>query len=155
MSLLKAYLPEFLRDITMLGGSVFYLLLVIIVLVTGQIVLAVKLIAGFFLTFAVIIGFRFIYFKPRPAKENYHTFAEKIEASSFPSWHAARSFFVVLTLGMGSNALMLAFLLLLAALVCYSRIYLKKHDWIDVGGGVILGVMTYFIIGFLWYSKLP
>ncbi len=89
-------IPNIFRDLTALGGATFYALLVLLVLLLGEYRLALLLILGFLLTMIIVIGIRLFYFKPRPQKQEYHTFLERIDASSYPSWHTARAFFLAL-----------------------------------------------------------
>ncbi len=134
----------FFRDLTALGGTVFYLLVLISTLLLDEKTVALKLIGGFLFSFLVVVLIRLFYFKNRPQKEKYHTFPERIEASSFPSWHTARALFLALLFGsVGQSVGIALFLIVLAVLVMYSRIFLKKHDGIDVLGGIVLGIITF------------
>jgi len=136
----------FFRDITTVGGTVFYLLVLISTFLLDEKIVAFKLVLGFLFSFLIIVLIRLFYFKNRPQKEKYHTFPERIEASSFPSWHTARALFLALLFGsMGPSRTISIFLIILAVLVMYSRIFLKKHDGIDVLGGIVLGVITFWI----------
>ena len=59
---------------------------------------------------------------------------------SFPSHHALRSFIIAVIVGTDFPGLLL-FLLVMAASVSFSRIYLLKHYLSDVLVGVLLGIL--------------
>lgn len=101
---------------------------------------------GLIITFLVAVIIRLLYFKERPNKEPYTNLFEKIDASAFPSIHSARiSFLVLVFSSYFQNLLIITLLLIIGILVCYSRIYLRKHDFVDVVGGVIVGI----VLGYL------
>ena len=60
---------------------------------------------------------------------------------SFPSHHALRSFTIAVIIGSHFPRL-LSFLLVMAAIVSFSRIYLSKHYLSDVLAGGLLGVFV-------------
>ena len=60
---------------------------------------------------------------------------------SFPSHHALRSFIIAVVIGTEVPGL-LPFLLILAAIISFSRIYLSKHYLSDVLVGVFLGILS-------------
>jgi len=135
-----------MRDLTALGGTPFYLLLTLTILFIDQRIF-IDLIFGFIVTLVIVVGIRTFYFKSRPNKQKYNNFIEKIDASSFPSWHSARIIFLVFAL---TSFLHLRIIFgLIAVGVMYSRIYLKKHDSVDILGGVILGLVTFWLSTFL------
>ena len=133
---------DFWRDITTFGGAYFYFTLVLLFFAVGKTNFALKLTAGFFVIYFTAIIIRLFYFKNRPKKESYDNLLGKIDASSFPSVHSARVVFLALTLSEFSDSFQVKVSLLLfiiAGAVCYSRIAIKKHYWIDVNGGIFLG----------------
>ena len=140
------FIVDFWRDMTTLGGAAFYSVIMLTVLVLNQIPLFFKLLFGFLFTGAVVVIIRKIYFKNRPVKQEYHNQLEKIDAASFPSWHAARITFLALifTTFFMSSTLSIIFILI-TLITIYSRIYLRKHDWMDVLGGFALGLITFGI----------
>jgi len=84
--------------------------------------------------------------KKRPDGQTYHTLLEKIDAGSFPSLHASRTSLVYLTLFSNTdNIAMQVVFLLVIVLVILSRILLKKHFWIDVLGGFIIGLLIFLL----------
>ena len=150
----KIYLQKLVhilwRDITALGGTFFYIFITLLVGVIGKTEVLQKLALSFIITMIVIVGIRTFYFKPRPAKQSYHNYIERLDASSFPSWHTARAIILALFVGKSIQSLpVIIFLIAIALLVGYSRIYLRKHDYGDVLGGMVLGMGTYWIVGFI------
>ncbi len=138
---------EMIRDATSLGSTVMFVGLIIFTFLTGLISVSSQLLLGFLITFAVVIIIRMIYFKDRPRKQPHSNFVERIDASSFPSLHAARAVFIALVfIQHFSSRVMTVFLLAAAVLVIYSRIYLWKHDLWDVFGGIVLGGLTYWVV---------
>lgn len=134
------------RDFTAIGGAPFSAIVGLVVLSFKEYLLFQQLLIGFFITLFIVVVIRLIYFKNRPLKQRYNNLLEKIDASSFPSLHAARILFLTLTMAnFFKQKNVTIVLLIIAALISYSRIYLKKHDWIDVIAGLILGGATYFI----------
>ncbi|MBI2151801.1 phosphatase PAP2 family protein, partial [Candidatus Woesearchaeota archaeon] len=70
----------------------------------------------------------------------------KLDASSFPSWHTARALFLALIFSEKFNYFPLTvFLITITVIVAYSRLYLKKHDIIDVLGGIVLGGVSFWL----------
>ena len=146
----KKYLDILFRDLTTFGGAIFYALIVLLAFAFNQDTLAVNLMLGFVISLIILIPIRLLYFKNRPQKQTYSNFLERIDASSFPSWHTARIVFLAIAgIIYLKNTLLTIISIVLAILVCYSRIYLKKHDWIDLLGGIILGVLTFYLISLI------
>ncbi len=139
-------LATFFRDVTTFGGALFYILLAIAVGLFGEDALFWRLVWGFLITMVVVVGSRIVYFKSRPTRQTYTNFIEKLDASAFPSWHMARASFLAMILGAGQDWLLQGLLWMVALLVGYSRIYLKKHDYGDVLAGLVLGVVTGWLV---------
>ncbi len=133
------------RDITTFGGAIFYLTFVLVLFLVDQKNLSFTLLAGFISTLVITVIIRLLYFRERPRKQEFHNILERLDASSFPSLHAGRAVFLA---GVGisySPSLLFTLLCIVAgALIIYSRIHLKKHDWIDVLGGIVVGMGIYF-----------
>lgn len=134
------------QDITTLGGLAFYTLLTLFILTLGLTTIALKLVIGFIITYGISLLIRLLYFKKRPNNQKYKTIIERLDASSFPSIHAARItflglFFIILLDSIYTTILLLIIILL----VCYSRHHLKKHDIKDLLAGIILGIGTWSI----------
>lgn len=79
--------------------------------------------------------------RPLRAVEECRFLCEMLWARSFPSGHATTSFALAITAGTRHRA-WAAPLLLLAALIGYSRIYIGVHFPSDVLGGALLGAAT-------------
>lgn len=140
------FIQMIFRDFTTFGGIVFFAFVIAIAFLSREYNLFFKLLFGFVFTAVITVVIRLVYFKNRPAKQEYSNIIEKIDASSFPSLHTARVVFISLTfVNVVNNKFLGAFLLLMAAIVAYSRVYLKKHDLLDLAGGLILGVITYWL----------
>ena len=143
----KKYLDILFRDLTTFGGALFYALIVLLAFAFNQTALAVDLILGFLISLIILVPIRLFYFRDRPQKQTYSNFLERIDASSFPSWHTARIVLLAITaIFYFNNMLVNIISVVLAVLVGYSRIYLKKHDWMDLLGGLILAGVTYGIV---------
>ncbi len=134
---------EIFRDITTLGGFVFTSLLCLTLLVVEQYGLFFKTVVGLVLILLICIIIRLLYYKDRPRKQPHHNLIERIDASSFPSMHTARAFFLpIIFWHITPQVSFKIVLILLTITVTYSRIYLQKHDWIDVSAGAILGTIV-------------
>ena|SRR3989344_853868 len=137
---LKNYSRTIFTDITALGSLFFYGILLVFLLLFGLYRLSLLIFIGLVIIYLVVYLIRFIYFKERPDKQGHSTFLEKLDASSFPSLHAARTGFLFSVLGIPSNSISLWIVLgFLSLLVLYSRYYLKKHHFVDLVGGFIIG----------------
>ena len=138
-------LHEFFRDLTTFGGFTFYALMLIITLIWSR-PLFWSLFRGLLLVSTVVVLIRLFYFKERPKSQEYHNLIQKIDASSFPSLHTARIVFLAfMAYSIFHNQYVTMVAVLLAALVSYSRIYLQKHDWLDLVGGVVLGGIAWVV----------
>jgi len=137
------------QELTMLGGFIFYFLLLIFMLALQQLTLFYRLIFGFLFTFLIVLGIRSFYFKSRPNQQIYRNFIEKLDASSFPSLHTARVTFLALLFSFHLQQIYTTiFFSIIALLIIYSRVHLKKHDWKDLLGGIILGLITFWLSSF-------
>jgi membrane-associated phospholipid phosphatase len=103
------------------------------------------MLAGFVLIYTATIVIKTVYFKNRPVKFSYNSYIEKLDASSFPSLHASRTAFLGLVLSKYfSSYIFTAIMVVLILAIAYTRVYLKKHDFMDVSAGIILGILVYF-----------
>ena len=136
------------EEITFFGGLFFYLFLIILFFTLGKADYSLKLFLGLLSVYLLTFIIRIFYFKPRPEKVSYNNFLEKIDASSFPSVHAARTtfLFIFLLVFLPSSLIYIILTLILWLLVLYSRIHLKKHDIIDLIGGILTGILSSLII---------
>ena len=90
---------------------------------------------------------RIIYFKKRPDNSPTNNLWLRLYNSSFPSIHAMRSIILAYLLsGIYPKIIFIIIFWILALLICYSRIYLKKHDFIDVLFGALIGLLLAFIV---------
>lgn len=143
----RKHLDSIFRDFTTFGGAPFFGLVMLFALLFWQVDLFWRLLFGFVFTALVTIIIRKFYFKERPHHEEHHNTLEKLDASSFPSLHTARTAFLALTFGFLFPGLLPGLVLaVLAVFTAFSRIYLRKHDWWDLLGGLVLGIVTYGII---------
>ena len=132
------------EELTFLGGILFYLIFAIFFLFTKGYGVFFQILLSLFIIYFITFLIRLFYFKHRPKKTTYNSFVGKVDASSFPSIHAARITFLTIFIIIlyTPSTLYLIFILLLYLLVLYSRIYLLKHDLIDVFGGILLGIFS-------------
>lgn len=87
-----------------------------------------------------IIVLRYITKRERPATSHKYFFLTPWNRYSFPSHHAYRVTILLIIFGTAFPQL-LSFLIVMAATVCFSRIYLAKHYFSDVLTGVFLGII--------------
>ncbi|MBT3814887.1 phosphatase PAP2 family protein [Candidatus Woesearchaeota archaeon] len=144
---IKKITEQAFKELTTLGGSIFYAFILLLVLLLGELELFIHLLIGLFFSLLIVVLIRTFYFKNRPKKQRYNNYLERIDASSFPSWHAARAIFLASMFSyFFINKYMTGALILTALAVSYSRIYLKKHDWVDILGGLVLGMVTFLLV---------
>ena len=143
---IKSLINDAFRDITSLGGFVFYGMILLYLLVTSSFSIFYDLILALLFSLGIVVLIRSFYFKNRPKKESYQNYIEKINASSFPSLHTARSIFLgIYFITLTQNFFLEIAIGIVSLLVAYSRYHIKKHDTWDIIGGVILGVVTFWI----------
>ena len=135
-----------IRDITALGSITLYGLFLLLFLSVQEYKLVLLLIFGLAISYIISISIRLIYFKNRPNKQKHNNWIERLDASSFPSIHASRIVFVAMVFIFKFNSVYTTlFWILVSLLVMYSRYHLKKHDWIDLSAGALLGILTYWL----------
>jgi len=140
------YVNDFFRDMTGLGSGYIIGGFGLIFLLLGQVDNFFRVMFILFATYGLSAVVRLIYFKERPAKQKYSDFIGRIDASSFPSVHTGR----VVSTGMllyGILPELLSLIVLVGGIVMYSRIHLKKHDLMDVMGGILLGGVVFWLMG--------
>src|SRR3989338_2086739 len=146
---LQKQIDVFFRDVTAMGGLAASILLTFLFISSP---LLLPLIAGSIITAGIVVLIRIFYFKNRPKKETYANIWQRIDASSFPSLHTARIVFLAMIFSVHfANQYLTILCTFVAPLVSYSQIYLKKHDWVDVIGGVVVGVATYFVVARIFF----
>ena len=128
------------EQITSLGGAVFYAIVTLFTLFIGELWLFISLALTFVLIMAVSLTIKMFFFKERPDKKRYKNIIEKLDASSFPSIHSAKITALATILSYYVGGIWVTALLgVTALLVSYSRIYLNRHYFSDVIGGIVLG----------------
>lgn len=148
--LIERQKKDALRDISAFGSLICYILLLAIALILGKYELFYKIILGLILIYIATIIIKTFYLKNRPKKISYSNYLERLDASSFPSLHASRTAFLGLALSKYfNNYNFTVIIIILALLIAYTRVYLKKHDFMDVSAGIILGVAVYFAVNFI------
>lgn len=141
----------FLKQISELGNLMFYLFSIVLCLILHKFALFIDLMLSLIILMIVMFLFRYFYFKERPKKQSRKTFLERLDASSFPSAHAMRIFSLAFWFSLFfANILITIYISIIALIVIYSRIYLKKHYF----GDVLWGVIFSFIINLLIWGLL-
>jgi len=140
-------IKEFIEDATAFGSLSFFLFLIFLFLILGEVKLSIWLIWGLILSFVFIVIIKLFYFKERPKKKDYKNIIEKLDASSFPSLHSWRITMIFVFLSYYYKSFYLVILLgIIAILVFFSRKYLKKHYWIDIIFGALFGLIMSLLI---------
>jgi undecaprenyl-diphosphatase len=137
-------LKEFFQDLSSLGSIFNQVFLIVFFLILEKTNLGITLFINIIISTLLCYVIRFFYFKERPHKRSYKTLLEKLDASSFPSTHTARSFGAALILSYYFPELLIL-ILLLAIGIAISRIYLKHHYKIDVIFGILIGILSGFV----------
>ena len=128
-------------EITAFGGTALYVVLVFFLLLIGKTEHVFIIITAYITSLPLAALIRVVYFKPRPEQREFTTLFGKLLASAFPSLHVMRAFtYAVIFADWVGSTMALGVFLSIAALVAWSRISLKKHDWVDVGVGAVMGV---------------
>lgn len=150
-NLIKQLVKEFFNDITSLGGSFLYALFALIFLLSNQVIVFYKLFIGFVLVYIICGTVKLFYFKKRPNNQIlFKGIIGKIYSGSFPSIHSARAFLLASILSdYFVNFRLTLFLFSLAAIVSYSRVYVKKHRYVDIVFGCLIGIFVWQIMTFL------
>jgi membrane-associated phospholipid phosphatase len=141
MGILKSISGLVVPSVTYLGNTL--ILAVIILAAFGFSFRSLIALAGLVIIEIVCIGIKFVYFRERPNKQKYTNIIERLDASGFPSVHAARSAFIFLYIASYSGIAVKVMLIGLILLVGISRLILKKHYLIDIVVGYALGVLVF------------
>lgn len=140
---------EWARDITALASPLILVFVPFIFLGATKVfyILLLALLVNEIIASVIKIVFP----KKRPDGQTYSGLLEKIDAGSFPSLHASRITLVYLTLFSNSdNIVIQVVFILVIVLVLFSRILLKKHFWIDVLGGLVIGGLIWLAISYIF-----
>lgn len=135
------------------GSLVWMGILILASIIDGVWLLGLRVFVGTIVCFALTTIVRLLYFKARPKKMKYQSLLGKIDASSFPSAHAMRASMVAVLIEttLGSNWMPVALVFAFIALgVGISRIVTRKHDWVDVSVGLVLGGLIAIGVSWLW-----
>lgn len=144
---MKAIIEEIIQQVTHIGSIVTYGVVIAFALLLEKYALFWELTLSLALILIIGMSIKFLYFKDRPEKQKYTGKLEKMDASSFPSIHSARITALAIILIVYFNKILITlFLLVIALSVMYSRIYLKKHRYVDLLGGAILGGLSSLVI---------
>jgi len=147
-SFLQGKLKDWTRDITSLANPIILILVPFIFLGSSKVFYT--LLIALFVNEILASLIKIIYPKKRPTRQTYSTFLEKIDAGSFPSIHASRITLAYLTIFSNTNSIGIKIAVIsVIVLVILSRILLKKHYWIDVIGGFILGLTIWVLFFYL------
>ena len=132
---------KIISAVTELGTPFFYIPAAVIILLVNR-GLGIKMVMALLMIEIVGGVIKLFYPKKRPIPMPTRTLAQKWDAGSFPSIHTARITSVaVFSYSLLSSFALLTLGLLLAVVVGYSRIYLRKHYPIDVVAGVVMGLV--------------
>lgn len=86
---------------------------------------------------------KFLYPKERPVPMPRNTVFQRYLAGSFPSIHTARTTAMMLPIALSNpNKFTISAAIIAVAIVGCSRIYLKKHYFLDVAAGFAIGTAT-------------
>ncbi len=134
--LINTFIESMIRDITTLGGLPFFIaVMLFLFLLEGFNNIVLFLLIGLIIMSVVAVGIRLIYYKPRPKELPKNTWIERIEASSIPSVHVARAWFLAFLFGnFFYNSQIWILLIITALAICYSRIHMKRHAYWDMPG---------------------
>lgn len=139
---------DWLRDFTSLANPLILILVPFIFLGNSQ--------TFYYLLLALLVNeifcslIKIVFPKKRPNGQSYTNLLEKIDAGSFPSIHASRITLVYLTLFSNTESLAIKIVLLaVIILVFVSRVQLKKHFWVDVLGGFVIGILIWYFMGLM------
>jgi undecaprenyl-diphosphatase len=111
----------------------------------------------------VVYSLKFFVAEPRPflTLANVDLLVHAEETYSFPSGHAASSFSAAFVIGCkyrinfkGKNYSLLYLLMIFAAVIGFSRIYIGVHYPYDVLVGALIGILSGYFILKLWNNDL-
>ncbi len=136
-----------LKDFTSFGGLVLYIIFGLVFYFAGYKEMALRMFVGLMLMYLFISPLRLIFFTKRPIPEKHANLLEKIDAGSFPSMHATRTTFLAMQLSIFfKNTYLTALFFLIVAIVCFSRIHLRRHHYRDIFFGILLGFLISYIV---------
>jgi len=156
MSLKKTKYAEYIRDFTAIGNPFLLLLVAVSTLATFDKFTHyfIILLLAFLLNEFICSTIKYLWHKPRPNGQEFQNGFEKIDAGSFPSIHASRISLVYLSLSylhyIEGNPILVPVFITVILVVGYSRIFLKKHFFVDVMAGYGFGSAMFCALTFLF-----
>lgn len=138
-NIINNYINESIRDVTSFGNLVILTIIALVSLSGNGLIVALL---SLFLAEITCSLVKLTLYKERPVPQKFNNTLEKINASSFPSIHAARVSTVFLPIAYYSkNTTIIAVSILIIIAVSVSRVLLKKHYWTDVIAGLFIATM--------------
>lgn len=138
----KDLMDVFFRQITELGSLVITIVIILVSYFFHRDI-AIRLFIGIVAVTIIAIIIKSLFFRERPEKKKIKTLIDRIDASSFPSVHAARITVLIYWMIIYTNNILMHIILIITGLlVAYSRIYLKKHYYWDVIAGIMIGLIV-------------
>lgn len=135
-------IEQFLKDIGAIGSLPVYLFLMMFLFLLGERNLAYLMFLGMIIYYFFAVILRLVFFRERPRHESRKNIFEKIDASSFPSLHSWRMFFLMILFSVYfKSAYIFALFLVITFFVLYGRIYFKKHHISDIVFGAVFGII--------------
>ena len=135
---LRNQVLEYARDCSTFGPFLFAALLCTAAALY-DVRIAIRLAAGLAIVEGTGSLVKLLFYTPRPDRQSYDNLIEKIDAGSFPSIHCARvTMLAVVSSPIGGAAIFLGGLLVL--LTGCSRWYIRRHHFIDILAGCVLGL---------------
>ncbi len=117
-------------------------------------VVILEILLASFSSYLIKILVNLIYFRPRPfMAHDVNLLIGKLVDGSFPSAHTFLSFAMAFVIYFYNKKLGVI-LLILAALVSISRIYVGVHYPLDVLGGIILAWLSVYLVNKVNWKKL-
>lgn len=144
--------------ITNLGGATSLVILTVLLMFFGKgsyRTLGIKMAMTLIFSGIIVQILKRVFTRNRPywILENLNTFGIDLSDYSFPSGHSAASFSVAVIISLNIPKLTLV-VIIIASLIAISRIYLAVHYPTDVAVGIIIGVISSFIVEYKLYPLL-
>lgn len=142
------FIKEFWGSITLCGLPLFYFLLILILSQFSPLLHTETALITFVALELFCFLLKVLIPKKRPETTIKRIYVTLYHERSFPSVHTARISLlaiIVLTL-FPTNLLLTSLFLLMVMFVGYSRVLLHEHDFVDIFGGVFVGI----IFGMIW-----